>query len=400
MIRRSILISALALVACSDKANVVSPSANDTPAEAGGGSHGVAGGGHGPSSGGGNAGSGGDAATTCDDAAQLQAVLETQVAQLGVPGAAARVERVDCFWEGAAGTSDLEQTTPMPTAPAYRIGSTTKTLVAAALLVEVSAGNVSLETSIDAFVPAFPNASLISLRQVLNHTSGIFSYTDSDAFWDAIDAEPGRSWLPQELLDIAASEGSERAPGAGWSYSNTNYIVAGIALEAVTGEPIATAIRNRIVTPLGLTETWFDGEEPAVGTLVPGFDPYGGALYDVTNYVDISTAWAAGAVASTNRDVARFMQAVLDGELFGGIELAAMREFIPLGDGWGYGLGLLEVPVDGGNAYGHGGDILGYSSDIRYYPEQGVNIAHFVTAMNPTARDALSDALQTAALLP
>jgi D-alanyl-D-alanine carboxypeptidase len=330
----------------------------------------------------------------------LQATLDDTVASLHLPGAAARAFRDDCVWEGATGVASRASMAPMTADALYRIGSSTKTFVAAALLVEVAAGQLSLDATLDTWLPDFPGAAAITLRQVLSHQSGIYNYTDTDEFAAALDADPTAPHEPAELVGWAAAYPPYFGPGDGWEYSNTNFVIAGMVLEAVTGESAGAAIRERVLAPLGLTRTWLDGEEADLGPLAKGYyDAGNGAFFDVTEYMHPSLAWTAGAIASCNGDVERFYRALLGGELFGPDQLAELEGFVDLGGGWGYGLGLFRFPTPAGDALGHGGDIPGYSSDNRYYVNLDAGITHFVDELASAERDQLTLALE-AVLLP
>ena len=172
------------------------------------------------------------------------------------------------------------------------MGSVTKTFVASAFLEGAKAGLVDLDGPLSDYQPDFPNAASITLRMLLNHTSGIADFTTTTTFLDAIEAQPGRVWMPQELVDIAAMEAPLSAPGAEWHYANTNYVLAGMILEAATGSNVAALIRGELLDPLGLSSTSFGGEEPIVGDLAHCF--IGGE--DITGAFDWSGFWTAGAM--------------------------------------------------------------------------------------------------------
>lgn len=296
-----------------------------------------------------------------------------------------------------AGPSHLEETRLV------RIGSMTKSFVAVVTLQLVAEGKVDLETRLDAYLPdTNPIFAPVTIRQLLQHTSGLGSYTDNDAFWSAIEASPKKIWTPNELLTFAAAQPTTGAPGAGWAYSNTNYILLGQLVEAVDQKPIAASIRARILGPNDLTEVFFDGEEPVNGTMAPGLDENGN---DVTTEFDISWAWAAGAIVASPRDLARFVELLGTGALLTPALQAEMNKSVPIAQepGLNYGLGVFiaDASITGGlgPAIGHGGDIMGYHSWGMYFPDKHATIAGTVDSDKGNGNDILVAGI-TALLTP
>ncbi|MFD0356156.1 serine hydrolase domain-containing protein [Streptomyces sp. NPDC127110] len=244
-----------------------------------------------------------------------------------------------------------------------RIGSNTKTFTAVVVLQLVGEGRIGLDTPVDTYLPGLVPGEGIKVRHLLQHTSGLPDY-EADVTDDILH----RRYLePRDVLDIALRHKAAFPPGAGWAYSNTNYVVAGLIVQKVTGRPLAEEIDKRVIRPLGLRHTYF----PAPGDTTirephpKGHhqDAPGAPVRDVTD-IDPSAAWAAGQMISTNSDVNRFFTALLTGRLLRPAQLAQMRTTVPLGDtGAGYGLGLMSRPLSCGGVYwGHGGDITGYES--------------------------------------
>lgn len=372
----------------------------------GGGSGGVATGGVGStgvgstsigSTGGGRPG--GEVGASCDAlAAELQKTLDAAVAAQWLPGAAAAVSLGGCSWHGAAGMADAEGKVAMRPDDLFRVGSITKTFVAALALMLRAEGRLSLDDAVSAYVSGVPRGDRISVRQILNHTSGIFDFTESDAFWSAALAEPTRTWTPEELIELAASHPPYFEPGQGFAYSNTNYIIAGLLLEAASGEPVGELLRTRILEPAELTHTYLDGAEAARPGLVHGYGRIQGKLVDTTSAVDPSAAGTAGALVSTAGDLTRFYREVLGGGLLGDAELAEMTTWIdaPLGAVNGYGLGLSRRESLLGTQYGHDGGIWGFTSSSYYAIDSDASVTvlvNFEGADAGTIVDDLSNVL-------
>ncbi|WP_437737456.1 serine hydrolase domain-containing protein [Sorangium sp. So ce1335] len=318
-------------------------------------------------SGGGLAGSpapGGDAAACDRLAGRLQAALDAAVRAQDLPGAAAAVDLRGCSFRGAAGTANIEARTPLAPGDLFRAGSITKTFVSTLVLMLRAEGALSLDDAVSKHVKGIPGGERITIRQLLNHTSGLFNYTESDGFLRAVDADPTRAWRPEELIAFSAAEPPRFEPGRGFSYSNTNYIVAGSIVQAVSGRPIVELLRKRILAPVGLASTYLDGAEPAVPGLVHGYGSYDGELVDTTSAVDPSTAWTSGGLVSSAGDLTTFFVRLLDGGLLGQAELAEMTAWVSTGsdDARGYGLGLARRTSPVGTTYGHGGSVWGFVS--------------------------------------
>jgi D-alanyl-D-alanine carboxypeptidase len=252
----------------------------------------------------------------------------------------------------------------------FRIGSVTKTFVAAAMLRAQQLGLLDLDTTVAEDFPDVPHASAITVRQLLNHTSGVFNYTNDAAFWQALQTTPARRWRPAELVAIASRHTPYFAPGEGWRYSNTNYIMAGIILERVTGQPLAVWLREQFLTPLGLHHTFLDGAEAVPDALpfTPGFDDNGA---EVTYAADQSWAWAAGAMVSTPADLLTWANALYSGSVLNADAMAQMLTVVPTeARGLGYGLGMFELSAEIGFArsMGHMGDTPGYHTHMFFTP--------------------------------
>ena len=273
----------------------------------------------------------------------------------------------------------------------FRIGSVTKTYVAAAALRLVELGKLDLDAHIDAWVPSIPNAESISVRMTLNHTSGIFNYTTDATFL----ADLKKKRTPQELVQIAAAHPSTHSPGTAWKYSNTNYIVVGIIVEAVSGQGIEAFIRSELLTPQVLSGTFLDGSEALEKPLVPGFGANGS---DQTYAVDPTAVWAAGSMTATPADAARWIALLAGGSVLGAAAQAELTSSVPAATpSVRYGLGLVELDAGvtggAGPGRGHDGSINGYRTHAFYFPDIDVAVASFFN------RDGADPNLITAAAL-
>lgn len=315
-------------------------------------------------------------------AATLQQLLDDTLATTKAPGAVLAVSTPDCgLWSGATGTSTPSE--PMRATDLVRMGSVTKTFVASVVLELVGEGKLALDDSLEQRHPGFPGGAGITLRQVLNHTSGVFNYTDDKTWEAAANADPKRQWKPQELVDVAAANPPYAAPGKLWHYSNTNYILLGMIVEEVTQSTIAVEIRKRLLDPQKLSDTTFDGAEPLAGTLAHGYS-VSPAKADVTTMFDPSWAWSAGAMVSTASDLVTWAKAVYGGTVLSKELLADMiDDAIPTQQpGVSYGLGVMELgaSVAFDTAYGHGGDIPGFHTQMWYLPKEDLALAATVNS--------------------
>ncbi|WP_437573452.1 serine hydrolase domain-containing protein [Sorangium sp. So ce887] len=352
------------------------------------------GGGLGGSPGSGSGAGTGAGAVGCDGlAARLQAALDAALDAQRLPGAAAAVDLGGCSFRGAAGMADIETKTPVKPGDLFRAGSITKTFISTLVLMLRAEGELSLEDDISRYVKGVPGGEQITIRQILNHTSGLFNYTESHSFLSAAEADPSRVWTPEELIAFSAAEAPYFEPGRDFEYSNTNYIVAGLIVEAVSGKPVVELLHTRILEPAGLVHTYLDGAEPAVPGLVHGYGSYDGELVDTTSAVDPSSAWTSGGLVSNTEDLTTFYVRLLDGGLLGPAELAEMTSGVGAlsADALDYGLGLARRSSPVGTTYGHGGSIWGFVSASYYAVDRGAAIAVLINHEDGDAKRIVDD---------
>jgi D-alanyl-D-alanine carboxypeptidase len=299
-----------------------------------------------------------------DRNAALRAALEA-VVDAGATGVIALVDDGHDQTRLAVGSARIEPRQRLQVRDQVRVGSITKTVIATIALQLVGEGRLRLDDTVERWLPGtVSNGSAITLQMLLNHTSGIFNYTDDEAFIPSILADPYRQWTPQELIDVAAAHPPVFAPGQGWSYSNTGYILAGLILQRATGQPVEDLVQERIVKPLHLRDTFFATSARFRGRYAHGYAPpsFTGAGYEDLSPWPPSWAWAAGSLVSNAPDLARFYHALLSGRLLSQSLLVTMTTTVDVGPGFAYGLGIYTVDTPCGSVWGHDGGIPGYVS--------------------------------------
>jgi len=329
----------------------------------------------------------------------LQPKLDGFTTAGGAPGVVARFDEGPTHWTGAAGVSDLTDRSSLSPQSRFRVGSITKTFVAAVALQLVGEERLALDVPVAAWLPGLlPDGETITLRQLLGHRSGVADYTEDAGINQGI--QDNLVFRPAELVAAATARTLLFPPGTRWSYSNTNYIVAGLLVEQVTGNSLEAELQRRIFGPLGLDHTSFpiasasiDGAQ-AHGYLVPA---PGAPLLDVTA-INPSHAWAAGGVVSTADDVSRFYRSLLGGDVLAPGMLDAMLTTSPVSDdpGQSYGLGIMAKATPCGTFWGHDGNIPGYSA-WSFHAEDGVRSLTEMVNMFPVppALDAPREALRS-----
>ncbi|MFJ9517864.1 serine hydrolase domain-containing protein [Kitasatospora sp. NPDC101801] len=298
------------------------------------------------------------------DGAALQRALDAFVTQAGASGALAEVrENGRVAWNGTSGVRDLVTKAPVPANGRFRAGSVTKTFVAE--------GRVGLDDSIEHHLPGVvPGGGAITVRRLLNHTSGIFDYTEDPKFEAVTEAQLEQlvatdrwtTYTPQQLIAAAVDHPPYFAPGEGWHYSNTGYLLIGELIGKVTGRSWRTEVQRRILQPIGLHHTYLPGTATSIpGPHSHGYLPLATGPADITE-LHPSVAGAAGEIISTTEDLTRFDAALLGGRLLRPAQLAEMTTTLPANvyPPTEYGLGLFRLSLPCGDVWGHPGGIHGY----------------------------------------
>lgn len=329
-----------------------------------------------------------------DDAlhASLQARLERYVAAGRVPGVSAGVALVDGRALAlAAGLADRTAQRPLEPDDRLLAGSVGKTFVAAVALQLVAEGALGLDDLVGEHLgelPWFerlPGRSTLTLRHLLTHRSGLPRYVFERDFVRALTSDPDRVWDPAELVAYVLDAPPLFAPGEGFAYADTNYLVVGMVLERVGGASLYEQARRRLLEPLELR-----GVVPSDRRVVPGLvqgyagerDPLGlpDEVLDGEGRFCINPQFegAGGGYATTGGDLARWARALYAGEVLDAERRAAMvdaREAPELGPGARYGLGAIVWETEHGPAWGHAGFFPGYLTEVRFWPDHGVAVA-------------------------
>jgi D-alanyl-D-alanine carboxypeptidase len=278
-------------------------------------------------------------------------------------------------------------------------GSVGKTYVAAVALQLVQEKKLELDEKIEKYLGGekwfkrLPNARDITVRMLMNHTSGLVRYEFKEQFTRDLTAKPYKVWKPEELIAYILDTPAPFAAGQGWDYSDTNYIVLGMIIERLTGHTYYRELARRILTPLGLRET-VPSDRRKIPNLAQGYagkdNPFGGTdamLQGGEMVINPQFEWTGGGMASTAADLARWAKLLYEGKAFEPQLLNRMLEGVParLGADAKYGLGVIIRPTTLGVSYGHSGFFPGYITEVMYFPEARTAISVQVNTSVPRA---------------
>lgn len=309
-------------------------------------------------------------------------------------------QRGEVVFEKAYGLADEEFGVAADTATMFRIGSVTKQYTAALVLRFVERGKLSLDDTLDKFVPQFPlhtspSGRAVTVRQLLNHTSGIPSYTDLGEEWSA-------KWplelSHEELLALVAGKPFDFEPGASWRYNNTGYYLLGMVLEKVSGKSYAKLVQEEIAKPLGLSRTRYDSNEELLKNRAQGYTLKGrNKVNDVP--LGMNQPGAAGGLVSTAGELVRWKVALRGGKVVSPESFALMTTPVAAEDGTGgdYGFGLMIDEFEGRRRIQHGGGIFGFNSMLMWFPEADVAVA-VISNCEPESSSDIADDVALAAL--
>ena len=321
---------------------------------------------------------------------RLQRALDSAVRAVPLRGASAAVVLADGRrWRGVAGFS--EPGVPMDPAMRLGMGSVSKSITATVLVRLAERGRLSLDDPLSRWLPPIPHVDpAITVRQLLNHSSGVYDVTDAPGYRDSILANTAARWTPQRTLGLLRPPLFAR--GTGWSYSNSNYLLAGLVAEAVGGRPLHQQVRDELLTPLGLTTPFLDQAESPTGLLSGGW--VGGSMNVMaTRASTYSAAWAAGAWFATPEELARWWQGLMTGQLVGAGSLLQMMTVV---GSEGYGLGIVRRQLVGRIVWSHTGEIRGFSS-VAVHDAAGRFSVVLIANENPAPVTLLAGALVTIA---
>lgn len=298
----------------------------------------------------------------------------------------------------AVGYSDRDSKTPMKPNDRMLAGSTGKTFAAATAMQLVKEGKISVDDRVEKYLgkePWFdrlPNAREITVRQLMNHTSGLVRYEFKKEFTDFLTANPMKVWTPEERLAYLFDSKAAFAAGKGWDYSDTNYIVLGMIIERVTGKDFYGEARQRFIRKFKLKDT-IAQEGPVMKGVIQGYagpnNPFGGkdAMVDNGKFVvNPQLEWTGGGWASTGHDLARWAKMMYEGKAIDPSLLPQVLDGVAapmLGRETKYGLGVIIRQTAAGKSYGHSGFFPGYVTDMMYFPEHRIALAVQVNTSVP-----------------
>ncbi|MCY7401025.1 MAG: beta-lactamase family protein [Nocardioides sp.] len=313
---------------------------------------------------------------TASDTPGMQRALD-QLVEDGAPGALLYSYDKGKVTALQSGLADIASGTPMVPGSSYRIGSQTKTYVATAVLQLVAQDRVHLGDPVSRYLPRLlAGHPRITVRQLLNHTSGLYEFNDDPrVLAPYLEGDLGHVWTPRHLVRIALSHKPVARPGTAYHYANTNYVLAGLMVQAVTGRGLGDVLRDRVFSKAHLDATTFTKARTLPSPASHGYVELPGDKQptDITSLYPYP--WASGATVSTAPDVARFYRHLLSGRVLPQRLMAAMRTTVDAsgedGPGTRYGLGLERFRTPCGAAWGHGGNFPGYVTYVYSSPSGG-----------------------------
>ncbi len=331
-----------------------------------------------------------------DDQQVLDEVLQEFGDENG-PALIIQVTTPDGIWSAATGLADGSRVaTPEDR---FRIGSMSKTFVATVALMLAEDGLFELDDPASDWLPddildSIVNTDEVTIRQLLAMRSGIPDYLETDEFWSALEDDPAHIWTAAEALTYAYDLPALFAPDEEFYYSNTNYLLLQVIFEGASGKGLHTLIRERILDPLNLSDTYTQISETLPGEFVDGYEDFDedGVAENVTDLND-GAGLADGGLISNVADLTTFYKALLqDQTLLSAESMAELLDFTDDGEEGGYSLGLSSSETDFGAAWGHSGGVVGFVSTGVYLPEEDVIIIALSASVD-TDLDALADAV-------
>ena len=329
-------------------------------------------------------------------------VVDAWLSETGTPGVSVGVWR-----QGeppmlyAAGVARSDTAAEMSTSHRFRIGSVTKTFVAAAVLRLVQEDKVELDEPAARHISMLPAEWNVTIRHLLAHRSGVPEYNEVPAFVETIGADLGHPIATERILELVLPDKPSFRPGARFQYSGTNYLLLGLLVEQVEGKPLADVLHARFLLPLQLHATALPGPRASVPGMASGYSTRWAHLFDedvvATSHVPqeaiASAAWAEGGMVSDARDLLQWA-----GALFGGDVLSPTLRDAMIHDGAEtspYGLGAYRMTTPSGPAVGHGGVFFGYQAELRYFPQTGTAVVVLTNTDNADLKS-LTDRLTAA----
>lgn len=320
-------------------------------------------------------------ASAQDFATKADAYVQSWVRDRQFRGAVLVAQDGQPTFRKAYGKANDEWDIPNTPDTKFRLGSITKQFTAVAILQLAEKGKLKLDDPIKIYYPDAPAAwDRVTIHHLLNHTSGIPSYTDLPGFMAQRSQNPLK---PAEIVKLTQNRPLEFQPGEGYKYNNTGYILLGVVIEKASGQSYATYIQKNLLEPLGMRDSGYDLSAPIIKKRASGYQP------DGTNapFIDMTLPYAAGSLYSTVDDLLKWEQAMYTEKL---ISKASFEKMTTPGKGE-YGYGIVSQTLFGKKAHGHGGGINGFNTMMLRFPDQKVTTIVFANQNGPAAEQIARD---------
>ena len=324
----------------------------------------------------------GSAAAQASLSAAIDAIVEAPIKAGKVAGASVAVVRGGhTLVERGYGLADLQLDVPTPPRAIYEIGSVTKQFTAAAILLLAEDGKLSLDDELTKFLPEYPTAGhRVTLRHLLNHTSGIKGYTEMPEVGSMMATKKTSA----EIVKLFSSQPFDFAPGEDLIYNNSAFFVLGLIIEKASGQTYADFIKSRLFDKIGMTDSSYCSERTVQKRKVHGYDTVNGALV-LKAAIDHGWPYAAGSLCSSAHDLVLWNRALHGGKVLSAGSYRAMITPASLNDGAAtrYTMGLGVTSTGGRRLIAHGGGIFGYLSQLDYYPDEDLTIVVLFNTAGP-----------------
>ena len=277
------------------------------------------------------------------------------------------------IYQKAFGMANMELKIPMNKNNVFEIGSITKQFTAVAILMLEEQGKLKVEDEITKYIPDYPtNGKIITLHQLLNHTSGIKSYTSMMNFLSIT----RKDMSPKELIDVFKNESMDFDPGEQFLYNNSGYILLGYIIEVVSGQTYADFIENNIFNKLGMNASYYGSKKKLISQRASGYSKFENG-YANADYLSLTLPYAAGSIMSTTGDLLIWQNALNNHVLISkaSYEKAIHGSTLNSGEHINYGYGLSDVAINGSKSIQHGGGIFGYTTMGIYFPEEKIFVS-------------------------
>ncbi len=323
------------------------------------------------------------------DAGAYQAVIDDYAAQ-GLPGVVLLIRDKSGLWMGCSGMADIEKDIPVQTCTVSKVASITKLFMGTLVMMLVEEGTINLDKKISHYIDNsllehIENAGQATVRQVLNHTSGIYDVVSDTDFYLALLNDPDKLWEQEDLLNYVKNKPAEFETGNGVKYSNTNFIMVSLVIEGATGKDHDQLLKQKIIKPLGLSNTYYYPHDEIKNITAQGyFDLYNnGDIVDMTEF-NTGSGNGYGGIYASVRDLQIFAEALLRDSIL--LNTASLDQMLTFTDAEPetfrrFGLGIFKDFLErDANEYGlgHRGRDLAYSADLFYFPEADVTMAYLV----------------------